>query len=535
MYSFAKPVVAFICLIWLFEGCHRFTHSSEFPSASVDRCPKPASSLPHLEPAQGEDFYQLFDYRVRQIATNEDTIRFKTRNYDFVFCRGDRSFTVQQTTLGKPPHLPTDEEAALPDAANPRYQSLKFKGQTYRYRVLLETSPGERREKQQRVVFELLAPNSNWPQRQVLYTLNDLQPAKMRMTLGVPKVTAALTFDRSFWWAIASEQGEGGNGIATLVSYHLDKGTWMLLQPEELKGVRITDLAISGDPKHPTFWMGTQVSGEGSDDLPAMGLVAYRPHSQPLMRGSIATYQVHNSPIVGAIPHRLLLERDRLWVSTGNGICQVQLAAPQEADSWSCWRFSLLAKLPASGLPIYSSLLSKRPVDTLFPSKKGETIEVLWRLPSDRKKLQGRYEVKYHKGFTVTLAEQGAIPVSELFPVPPQSFISGNPIYWSGHEWHWRGDRFVRGLDEVAFNEFGEGPRGIGPDYLEASGLIDRSAIRGDLELLRLSRQSVTLKYYSGWVEERAIAPYPAILPQEGAKKSQPNPLVEVANQLNPQ
>lgn len=535
MYSLAKPVVAFICLLWLLQGCHAFTNSSEFPAGSTANCPKPTSALPNLIPETGNNFYELLDYRVRQIVKSEETIRFQSRNYDFVFCRGNRTFTVQQTTLNQNPLLPTDEEGVLQDFANPPYKKIDVKGQGYRYRVLIEPSQGENRRKPPKVIFELITPNSNWPQRHVLYTLSDVQQAKLGITLGVPKVTATLMFDNHLWWSISSEQGEGANGIATLVSYHLQKGTWTLFQPDELKGIQITDLAISGDRKSPTFWIGTQMSSEGNDNLPALGLVAYRPKSQQFMRSTIVAYNVHNSPLIGAIPDRLFLEKDGLWVSTGNGICQVSLANPQKAESWSCWRFSLLAKLPEAGLPVYSSLLSKRPVDTFFPTQKGETVEILWRSPLDRHKRQGRYEVRYPKGFTVTLADQGAIPVSEILPVRSQSFVSGHPVYWPGQEWHWRGDRFVRGLDEVAMNYFGDGPRGIGPDYLEIGGLIDRSAIRGDLELLRLSRQSVTLKYYSGWVNESALAPYPAILRQESLKKTQQNPLIEIGDRLSPQ
>jgi hypothetical protein len=262
-----------------------------------------------------------------------------------------------------------------------------------------------------------------------------------------------------------------------------------------------------------------------------MGLVAYRPNPQNLKTGSVKYYQVNNSPLIGIIPDKLRLENDKLWVGTGNGVCQVQWQVADNPESWSCWQFALKANLPSGGLPISNSLLNKTPTITLKPATAGETVEVLWWMPTNSQTLKGRYEVRYDKGFTVTLNEQGA----ELLPqdiVKIRAEIQpGQPsFYWTGSEWHWNGVRFVRGFDAVASNYSGGGPRGIGPNRYQG-GVINSNAIRGDLDLLSLSRNSTSVKYYSGWVDEALLKPYPTVVPQKRLTNPQPNPLEAIAKQ----
>jgi hypothetical protein len=153
----------------------------------------------------------------------------------------------------------------------------------------------------------------------------------------------------------------------------------------------------------------------------------------------------------------------------------------------------------------------------------------------DYQTAKGRYEVRYPKGFTVTLNEQGA----EFFPKEVEQIIANTQptksrFHWSGHEWHWDGSRFVRGLDEVAMNMVGGGPRGIGSDRRERNSPPDSNAIRGDFDLLNLSRKSTSVKYYSGWVDEANINLYLTIVPQERLEASRPNPLEAIAKQLQP-
>ena len=118
-------------------------------------------------------------------------------------------------------------------------------------------------------------------------------------------------------------------------------------------------------------------------------------------------YQVNNSPLVGIIPDQLKLEDDKLWIGTSNGVCQIEWQAADNPKSWSCWRFAAMANLPAEGLPISNSSLNKTVADTLKPASNGETVEVLWWTPTNYQTREGRYEVRYDKGFTVTLDEHG--------------------------------------------------------------------------------------------------------------------------------
>lgn len=76
------------------------------------------------------------------------------------------------------------------------------------------------------------------------------------------------------------------------------------------------------------------------------------------------------------------------------------------------------------------------------------------------------------------------------------------------------GDRFVRGFDEVASNYFGGGVQGIGSNR-DVLRQTNWNAIRGDLELIKLSPKLTDLRYYSGWVDEKLLKPYLTIVPQK--------------------
>lgn len=84
----------------------------------------------------------------------------------------------------------------------------------------------------------------------------------------------------------------------------------------------------------------------------------------------------------------------------------------------------------------------------------------------------------------------------------------------------------------MALNFFGNGPRGIGPNQVDGQNRLDLNAIRGDLELLALTKNSTTVKYYSGWVEESLLNPYLSVVPQVRSQNPQPDPLQAIANQL---
>ena len=142
----------------------------------------------------------------------------------------------------------------------------------------------------------------------------------------------------------------------------------------------------------------------------------------------------------------------------------------------------------------------------------------------DLQSQKGRYEVRYPQGFTVKLAQGASLKKSQLPPGKP-------PVEWSGFEWHWQGDRFVRGFDEVASNNFGGGVQGIGSNR-DAIRQTNWNTIRGDFELLQLSPKSTSLRYYSGWVDEKLLTPYLTVVPQERPLNPQPNPLWRVASDI---
>lgn len=148
---------------------------------------------------------------------------------------------------------------------------------------------------------------------------------------------------------------------------------------------------------------------------------------------------------------------------------------------------------------------------------------------------EGRYEVRYDKGFTVTLDEQGA----ELLP-PDVAKIRAEiqpgkpPLYWKGFEWNWNGSHLVRGFDAVASNYSGGGVQGIGSE-LAVGEPNNWNAMRGDLDLLSLSAKSTSVRYYSGWVDETLLQPYLTVVPQEPPANPQPNPLDAIAKQLQTQ
>jgi hypothetical protein len=460
-------------------------------------------------------YYEHFDYRPQKIEADAHTVRFQAREYDFVFCRDNNTWTVQPGILTSQ-SVPSKPTAEI-DLANPKLETINFKGKTYQYRVVLEPNPfpiARQRPDAEKVIFELISPDGKAPIKQTLYTLKDVRKAEVGFNLGVPRITAATIQGDRIWWAVASEQGEGFNGLATLISYNPQTDKLAVIQPEKIQGQQITDLVITGDSSDPTFWMGTMVSGEGNGFLPGLGLVAYRPDPQNPNSGSLTSYNVHNSPLVGAIPDKLKLEKDMLWVGTRNGACQLKWQAVDNPESWSCWRFAAMAKLPTEGVPLYSGLTEKTSVIALSPAKDGETVEVLWWMPVNYQTRKGRYEVRHPEGFTFTQNDQGAYVLPpEIREKLAKSQAETLPFDWVGREWHWNGSRFVRGLDEVAQNAVSSGPRGIGYSAV-ANSQINWKAIRGDLDLLNLSQKSTSVKYYSGWVDEGELNPYPTVIPQ---------------------
>lgn len=537
---FKQPIITLFSLAWLLNSCTAATQQSSPSIAKVEDCLTSSTPL-QIPVSRKNNYYENFEYHIRNIVPEEKIVKFQTANYDFVFCRGNNRWAVQPGTLPSELQPAKDGSQYYRDLANPQFKTIDFDGNSYKYRVILEPNPfpteqtptGQTRKEPQKVVFELISPASKQPQRQTLYTLNQVKQEKIGASLGVPRITAVVKYNNRLFWSIASEQGEGASGIATIFGYDLQKQESTIIQPEAVKRQQITDLVITGEASTPTFWMGTQISGEGNPYLPGMGLVAYRPQPGNIKSGSVKFYDVNTSPLVGAIPEKLKLDNDKLWVGTGNGICQIKWQSADDFKNWSCQRFAVVTNLPKAGFPVYSSATSKNPAATLSPVNNEEMLEVLWFFPVDYQTRKGRYEVRYPQGFTVTLDDQGVNFFSkEVEQIRAKTQPGKHTFYWVGNEWHWNGARFVRGLDEVASNYVGGGARGIGSNRTEPNRPPNSNTIRGDLELLNLSQKSTSVKYYSGWIDEANIQLYLTTVPQDYPDVYRPNPLDAIAKQL---
>ncbi|MBZ8178917.1 hypothetical protein [Oscillatoria salina] len=528
-----KRIFTIISLVWLLNSCSESTiRPTNQNIGNVANCPQPVAEEAVLKPLQPrEDFYSRFNYQPQNIIADADTVRFQTINYDFVFCRGNKTWTIQPTTFDKEALSEENQQEFINKLSNPPYEIIELNGKTYQYRVNLQPNPFPNFEQQaEQVILELITPDNPQPQRHILYTLEDVKQSQTGFNLGVAKVTAALQHDNCFFWAISSEQGEGSGGIATIVNYNPETEAITIIQPEEIKSQQITDLVIAGEADNPTFWIGTKIAGEGNPFLPGMGLVAYRPDANNLQSGSLQSYRVENSSMVGAIPSQLLIENDQLWVGTGNGICQIEWQNINNQDSWNCWRFALMSEIPSEGIPLYNSSLAESALTTL---KSEETVEVLWFSPVNFEERTGRYEVRYDDGFTVNLDEIGAESWDNTYRGDYQPPVWLPPVYWVGVNWHWDGDSFVRGWDEVGLNYSGGGPQGISKSgFISDRNGFDHNTIRGDLEILELTENTTEVKYYSGWVEDELLSPYLTVVPQQQQTNLQPNPLLVRYKQL---
>ncbi|NEP18532.1 MAG: hypothetical protein F6J97_16790 [Leptolyngbya sp. SIO4C1] len=496
-------------------------------TGNAANCPAPDESLAALQQPENGLVFEQLNFRPETAAATDDTVAFENDLYRFVFCRADQTWSVLASDAAADPEI--DYDAMIAQIADPDYEAIELADETYEARVRLEAEwlsnpstaapPDPDAEK---VVFELIKPGDTEPTATVLYTLADLEAKGFGASLGPPQISRALAYDGSLWWAITFEQGEGNSGIATVVQYQPESDQMTLWQPEALGSTQITDMALTGTGDDLTLWLGTQFAGEGNPYLPAAGLVAYTPSTE-----TVATYSVHNSPLIGAIPAQLLRLEDSLWIGTGNGACEVQWQTIDEADSWDCWRFTAMAAVPDEGVPLYESLLAEAAATML----EAESVEVLWAADTVLESETGepRYEVRYPEGFelTVDLGAQRYEQGSLYNDAVPANF------YWPGTDWHWSGSRFERSQDEVAENHFGGGPQGIGPaDYV--GYVSDWNAIRGDLELLELTSNETQVRYFSGWVDTEALAPYPTVVEAEQPEQRAPNPLEPIKQTLEP-
>ena len=513
-----KYIIGVLLSLALLTSCNSRTRVDR-PTTEIsksDRCPKPPTEPISIEINDREDgFYNAFNYQIRDIIADSDTIAFTSLEYKFTWCRGNDNWAIEPINSSQSDPLGTTTEIT---------GDVRLNGKTYQYRVKLDVeAPREARQ----AIFELTTESSQ-PQQQILYTLEQTKQADAGIELGEPEISQPVVYNDRLFWTVDTYHGEGFGGIATIVSYDPATEQITVIQPSEIAAQIINDLVITENSDRPAFWIATQLTAEGNPYIPSLGLVAYHPENEDYTQGAIAPYRVDNSPIVGAIPTKLYLDTDKLWVGTGNGICRVNWQTIDREDSWSCWRFALMAE-PNQELPVYRSLLDNTPDATIAPNEN-KKIEVLWWSLNQREPVKGRYEISYEPGMTVELS-QGATTWSELYQ-GYQPAVWQPPLYWAGSNWHWEGDRFLRGLDEVELNMFGGGPMGIGSLQPNADYIFDHNALRGDLELLELTEATTKVRYYSAWVEDTMLQPYLIIVPEVRSPQSRSNPLLEIKSKI---
>ncbi|WP_204102715.1 MULTISPECIES: hypothetical protein [Spirulina sp. CCY15215] len=496
-----KRRIALLFFVGLLSACDRQAENNT--PGNTANCPDPAASPPTLAKPAERDFPNYFNFQIQNIAANKNIIRFQSLSYDFIFCRGNETWTVTKGTMSPPA---SSLGAELP------YKTVEFQGKTYQYRAVLDPdfTSGQR---SQRAVLQLIPPEATEPIVTNLYTLEDIRKANLGNDLAYPDFVSAVPYGDRLLISISAPRGEGFTSIATLAFYNPQNQAIELKQPDKIKGQIIKDIAIAGESDNAKIWLTTQTSGEGNPYIPSMGLVSYDLNSD-----TITAYHVRNSPLVGAIPTKLWVNGEELWVGTGNGICRTYWQAMEQRDKWNCWRFAVMADLANGGITLYNRLAAQKPALTLEADK----VEVLWRSPlAYEENAKERYEIVYKEGFTTAISG-GKTAWSEIYGTAQEYFA---PLYWPGSEWHWNGQRFQRGFDEVSLNIFGGGPMGIGQKEFNPNNPPDVAAIRGDLDLLELTGARTEVRYYSGWVDEALLSPYVAIVPVQPIINPQPNPL----------
>ena len=528
-----KVLIPTLLSLSLISGCNSLnnTDTSTETTGKAINCPTPSTDLPLIEINNQEfGFYNAFNFQIKEIIPDTDTISFESFKHKFTLCRANNNWTIKEIS----------QSDSLDNSELGTYKTIQIEDKQYQYRVKLDrNSPREAEQ----AIFELITPASPQPQQHILYNLEQAKQAGV-VELGDPIISQPVVYGDRFlmqslmgetpkttlhrlFWSVFAYRGEGFGGVATIVSYDPATNKIAVIQPPEIDSQIINDLVITGNPDRPTFWIATQLTGEGNPYIPSMGLVAYRPHNSDYTEGEVYSYHIRNSPIVGAIPTKLNAEEDILWVGTGNGICQVKWQTIDRDDSWNCWRFAVMAKLPSEGLPIYSSLLDNTADATISPQTPEQTVEVLWWLQKQREPLAGRYEIKQEVAQTVELTDRGATIWDEYYYDDREPPVWEAPLYWAGSNWHWETNKFVRGWDEVELNLVGGGAVGIGSGQPNDDYIFDINALRGDLELLELTKNTTKVKYYSAWVDDSLLQPYLNIIPESQSSQPQPNPLLK--------
>ncbi|AFY36817.1 hypothetical protein Lepto7376_0379 [[Leptolyngbya] sp. PCC 7376] len=503
------------------------TPTANCPSSDPEARKFDVNSQPYLT--------DIFNYAPQEIELSTDTVTFQTINHDLVFCRENSEWSILPPSI----EPPSDEfdEAAFEELSDPPPTTIEADGQSFEYRTNLSPNPfPDYTENPDKVIFEITPPDASSPYTLDLYNLEQLRASGIGYDLGFPEVNGAVQVGDSLFFAVSSEQGEGFNGLTTLIRYDINTNDLEKTQPVNLIAEQITDMLVTTVDEEVTLWFGTKYSAEGSGLIPAKGLVTYTFTADSWRQGKTAAYSVHNSPLVGAIPTDLTLDDEVMWVATGSGICQFPWQDVKDWDAWQCWEFILETEIPTAGIPLYGSLLSTTPITTLTPSDDNEMTEVYWWSSmeplgfEEESERLGRFEVAYPVGLEVTVPEGGYRWLNEdsVQPTPPWE----TNVFWPGREWHWEDDRFVRGFDEVNINFLALGASGVSANGFTDAGILDANALRGELDLIDMTSESTTVQYFSGWVEESQLEPYFTVIPSRKSQPATPNPLEAIAPNL---
>ncbi|WP_017306043.1 hypothetical protein [Spirulina subsalsa] len=516
-----KPIVTIALLLGLLSACGNEGGSNgvgQLPAGSRNdgNCPAPPASPVELTAVENVEFYaDRFNFQIRDIQQDGQILRFQSSNYDFVYC--NETWTVQRGTYQAPPPKTWEEQQA--ELEDPTYQSFEVNGQLYYYRAYLDPSPlANPNQLSQRVIFEIVPPGQDEPIVTTLYTVQQLRNANLGAELSDPREIHGIVYRDRPLWVVSAYKGEGFSGIATFITYDPEQETVIISQPPEIAGQVITDLKVSPDD---TLWMTTQLSGEGNPFYPGMGLVSYQPPANSLQGGQVRSFHVRNSPLLGAIPTRIHMDGNTLWVGTGNGICQVNTQQVETAQGWDCWRFALMVEGDNRTIALHSHSQSENPSAEMTLN---DPLEVLWWVPGGESVSDpGRYEVRYEPGFEATLREGRRFWGFDPEDFPPDYLY---PLYWSGSEWHWNGDRFIRGFDAVSLNFFGGGPPAIRQDPDNYDFPPDLRAVRGDLTILDIQDETMNIRHHSAWIDDKQLSPYLTLLPVQQVENPQGDPLL---------
>ena len=511
-----RSIIALVSLSWLFLGC---STPKQMADDAENNCPSPPKSFPKFKVKNEGDFFEKL--KTLNILIDDSTITFQTQDYDFVFCEDNETFITRKGNY-RPEEKPiTDYEEAIKELVDPPYQTIEWQDKTYQYRVVLEPNPFPNFEVEpEKVILELMTPEIEEPQKHILYTLEQVKQEQAGIQLGVPQITTSIINNDQFYWSVSSEQGEGNGGIATIVNYNPQENKVNIIQPSQIAKQQINDFKISNNDTENILWLATQTSGEGNPYLPGMGLVSYNLNNE-----SLKSYHPRNSNLVGIIPHKLTIEKENLWVATGNGICEIEWQNIEKESSWKCWQFKLEANISPEGIEVYESIFNNQSETIINADETNTTIEVLWWSPKDDESEKGRYEIVYNPAFSVTLEDKGVMDWKELYDKEYKANSWEAIVYWPGKDWLWNGNRFIRPFDGVFLNYFGGGPGGISTWNNPEKQRPEIYTIRGDLDLINLTKNATNVQYYSGWVDDSSLDPYLTIIPTEIPTNIKPNPL----------